>query len=148
MKNTKYSFVFLILSLIGLGDTSYLFAKYLQGVDGVCLFTQGCDAVLGSSYAVVLGVPMSFWGLVFYFLVFASSVFFIYSRLNLALYLLFALSSIGLLVSVFLFYLQAFVIESFCEFCILSAVTSCLLFATSVVVFLRNRDSSFYYEQD
>lgn len=135
--DTRFGIVFFILSLIGVGDTTYLLVKHFQGAQDVCLFTQGCDKVLESSYATMLGMPMALWGFIFYFLVFITAVFFLAHRSLRVLYALAGMTVVGFVFSLVLVYLQAFVIGSFCEFCMLSATTSTLLFITAVYVMVH-----------
>ena len=124
-----------LLSLLGLADALYLTIEHVTGQSVRCTILAGCSAVLSSPYAVVAGIPLAAIGAAAYFAVF-----------SLAILTLFGYSSAGklirvlvilmFLVSLWLIYLQAFVIREFCQYCLLSAlITTTLL----VVVFLSRR---------
>ena len=124
-----------VLSLLGLADALYLAIEHVTGQSVRCTILAGCSAVLSSPYAVVAGIPLAAIGAAAYFAVF-----------SLAILTLFGYSSAGkvmrvlvvvmFLVSLWLIYLQAFVIREFCQYCLLSAlITTTLL----VVVFLSRR---------
>ena len=124
-----------LLSLLGLTDALYLTIEHVTGQSVKCTILAGCSAVLSSPYAVVAGIPLAAIGAAAYFAVF-----------SLAILTLFGYSSAGkvmrvlvvvmFLVSLWLIYLQAFVIREFCQYCLLSAlITTTLL----VVAFLSRR---------
>ena len=124
-----------VLSLLGLADALYLTIEHVTGQSVRCTILAGCSAVLSSPYAVVAGIPLAAIGAAAYFAVF-----------SLAILTLFGYSSAGkvmrvlvvlmFLVSLWLIYLQAFVIREFCQYCLLSAlITTTLL----VVVFVSRR---------
>ena len=122
-----------LLALVGLADALYLTIKHLTGAGVQCSLTTGCEEVLNSSYATVGPVPLAGLGAAAYFAAFslATLVAFGYSAARLPLRLLVALM---LLVSIYLLYVQQFVIGRFCQFCLLSAaVTLCLAFVVFLV---------------
>lgn len=124
-----------VLSLLGLADALYLTIEHVTGQSVQCTIISGCSEVLSSSYAVVAGVPLAAIGAAAYFSVFslATLAAFGYRSAN---NLLTLLAGAMFLVSVWLVYLQAFVIREFCQYCLLSAaITTALL----VVVILVRR---------
>ena len=123
------------LSLLGLTDALYLTVKHLSGHSVPCSVTGGCEEVLTSSYAVVAGVPLAALGAAAYFSVFSLSILAAFGYRS-AAKLLLPLVATMVLVSVWLFYLQAFVIRAFCQFCLLSAG---ITIALAIVVFLARK---------
>ena len=120
------------VALIGLADAGYLTIEHLSGRSLQCTIIAGCDVVLASKYAKVGGVPLSLLGAFAYFIVFsiATLIAFDYKSLKIPLLIivsLMALTSIGLI------YLQAFVVQAFCQYCLLSATTSFTLFALMLI---------------
>ena len=109
-----------ILSLVGLADALYLTVEHLTGQSVQCTIISGCSEVLSSPYAVVAGVPLAAVGAAAYFTVFSLATLsaFGYRR---AATLLTLLVVAMFLVSLWLVYLQAFVIREFCQYCLLSA---------------------------
>lgn len=121
------------VSLIGLGDAIYLTVQHVTGQSLRCTVISGCSEVLSSSYAVVAGVPLAAVGAIAYFTVFSLAILAAF-RYRLAGTLLMALVGIMCLVTLWLIYLQAFVINHFCQFCLLSALVTLLL--TGLVIAL------------
>jgi uncharacterized membrane protein len=118
-----------MVAAIGLADSGYLTVKYLRG-DYVRCDTD-CSAVLGSKYAEVAGVPLAEIGAVAYIAVLVAAVL-------AAIGLRGARSVVALmaipmaLTSLWLVYLQAFVIHAFCKYCLLSAAV-CITLAVLVL---------------
>ena len=121
--------------MLGLADAIYLTVEHVTGQSVRCTIVAGCSEVLSSSYAVVAGVPLAAVGAAAYFSVFSLAVLAAFGY-RIAGTLLMVMVAAMFLVSLWLIYLQAFVIHAFCQYCLFSAaITFCLL----VVVFLRHR---------
>jgi uncharacterized membrane protein len=124
-----------VLSLLGLADALYLTIEHVTGQSVRCTILAGCSAVLSSPYAVVAGIPLAAIGAAAYFAVFSLAILTLFGYSS-AGKLMRALVVLMFLVSLWLIYLQAFVIREFCQYCLLSAlITTTLL----VVVFLSRR---------
>jgi len=110
----------MLVSLIGLADSLYLTVQHLTGHSVRCTITNGCSAVLSSHYATIAGVPTAAFGALAYFAAFslATLAVFGYARARTALAILVAPM---LIMTLWLFYVQAFVLRAFCEYCLLSA---------------------------
>ena len=119
--------VIALLSLVGLTDALYLTVEHVTGQTVRCTLVSGCSEVLSSSYAVVAGIPLAAVGAAAYFSVFSLATLAIFGY-RIAGKLLAPLTALMLLVSLWLIYLQAFVIHAFCQFCLLSAAITILLF--------------------
>jgi len=126
-----------IVSLIGLGDSIYLTIEHVTGQSVRCTVIAGCSEVLGSSYAVVAGIPLAAVGAAAYFGVFSLATLAAFGY-RYAGTLLAILVIIMFLMTLWLLYLQAFVIHHFCQFCLLSALVTFVLTGL-VVVQLRLR---------
>jgi uncharacterized membrane protein len=114
-----------LIALIGLADATYLTVTHLTGEDLVC-GSGDCSAVLGSVYATVAGIPTAAFGALAYFAVFSSALLaaFGYTRARIFLTLVVAVM-FG--VTVWLLYVQAFILHAFCPFCLLSAALTFFL---------------------
>jgi uncharacterized membrane protein len=110
----------MLISLIGLGDAVYLTVHHLTGQSVRCAVSSGCSAVLSSAYATLAGIPIAAIGAAAYFMAFslATLAAFGYDRARTWLVLVIAPM---LLSTLWLFYLQAFVLRAYCDFCLLSA---------------------------
>ena len=115
-----------LLSLLGLADALYLTIEHLTGQTVRCTLS-GCSEVLSSPYAVVAGIPLAAVGAGAYFTVFSLAILALFGY-RIAGKILTPLVIVMFFVSVWLFYLQAFVIRQFCQYCLMSAaITTCLL---------------------
>lgn len=121
MIRTKWPYALAaLLSLAGLADSLYLTVEHLEGRSVPCSVTGGCEEVLTSSYAVIAGIPLAVVGAAAYFSVFSLATLAIFGYRTAGI-LLRPLVAVMVLMSLWLFYLQAFVIRAFCQFCLLSA---------------------------
>jgi uncharacterized membrane protein len=124
-----------VVSLIGLADSIYLTVEHLSGRSVRCTLTSGCSEVLSSPYATVRGYPLAGLGALAYFAFFSLATLAAFGYRGMGKLLLVLVSAM-FLTTLWLFYLQAFVIQHFCQFCLLSAsVTTTLL----VLIILSQR---------
>ena len=117
-----------IISLVGLADAVYLTAEHTSGRSVRCTLISGCSDVLSSPYASVGGVPVAAIGAAAYFTVFSLATLATFGY-RFAARLLVPLALLMFLTTLWLLYLQAFVIRQFCEFCLLSAAVTVALMA-------------------
>jgi uncharacterized membrane protein len=128
-----------IVSLLGLADAIYLTVQHVTGQSVRCTIVSGCSEVLSSSYAVVGGVPLALIGAAAYFSVFSLATLAAFGY-RLAGMLLAPLVLLMFLFSLWLIYLQAFVIGAWCQFCLFSAAVTTALTVTVVIgVILRRK---------
>ena len=115
-----------LFCLLGLADATYLTVLALTGETAACGGQAGCSEVLGSAYAKVGGIPVALFGVAGYFTAFTFAIFagFRHDRAR----KFFALT-VGALfaATLWLLYVQAFVLHSFCRFCLFSAAITFLL---------------------
>jgi uncharacterized membrane protein len=127
-----------LVSICGLADALYLTVEHLTGESVQCTVIHGCSEVLSSRYATIAGYPLAGFGALAYFTVFSLAILALF-RYHTAGKLLLPLVLVMCLVSLWLIYLQAFVIHAFCQFCLLSAATTFVL--TTLVIVLRRTSS-------
>lgn len=125
----------IFFAFIGFADSSYLLAKRLSGGPIPCVlgFT-GCDTVDKSSYSVLLGIPLSAYGMAFYLIIGFLAILYLDIKKILFARLFLPVATLGFISSIYFVYLQAFVINAFCIFCLFSAVVSAVLFMLGIVV--------------
>ena len=112
-----------VVALIGLADSVYLTVHHFTSEPVPCSLITGCETVLTSSYAEIAGVPLAAFGALGYFIAFSLALFTAFG--NRLMWTLFGVQAVIMsLVTVWLLYLQAFVIGAFCQFCLISAATS------------------------
>ena len=131
--------ILLFLALAGVLDAGYLLIETMGGATVTCpnvpfgrFNLNQCNIVLATPYAKIFGLPNALYGLVAY-LFFAILVLYELNkrRTTNAIQLLFYLSGLGILIFVYFVYLQLFVIEALCFYCLLSAITMTLIFVLS-----------------
>jgi uncharacterized membrane protein len=124
-----------IVSLIGLGDAIFLTIQDITGESLRCTIISGCSEVLSSKYAHVGPFPLAALGAFAYFVFFSLAILaaFGYGFLR---PLLLILVGCMFLATLWLLYLQAFVIRHFCQYCLLSATVTTVL---TVLVIMASR---------
>ena len=132
MKRTWLYGAAALLSLLGLADAIYLTVEHVTGQSVRCTIIAGCSEVLSSSYAAVGSVPLAAIGAAAYFSAFSLATLAAFGY-RLAATLLMLLTIAMFLVSLWLIYLQAFVIHAFCQFCLFSALITLLLLAVALI---------------
>lgn len=127
-----------LLALVGVADSVYLTIQHLLGNTLRCTLTSGCSEVLGSPYASLAGVPLAAVGAVAYFTAFSLATLSAFGYTK-ARTLLTVLVAAMFAVTLWLLYLQAFVLHAFCQYCLLSAAVTTLLAVILVVERLTRR---------
>lgn len=130
LRYPKSSYTILALCLAGLVLSAYMY-KVTLGIDdgGVvpCTPNGGCETVLSSSYSKILGMPIAFWGIVYYVGIGALVVLRKYLS-NPAVHMLLKVGiAWGVIFTIYLRYLEHFVIQSYCSLCWVSVVIVALL---------------------
>ncbi len=115
-----------VLSLVGLADAIYLTVEHLTGQSLRCTIISGCSEVLSSPYAQIGSIPLAAIGAVAYFVVFSLAILAAFGY-RFARPLLAATVALMFLMTLWLLYLQAFVIHHFCQYCLLSAAVTVAL---------------------
>lgn len=125
-----------LLALTGLGVAGYLAYVETQAVPAICGPVGDCNAVQSSPYARLFGVlPVGVLGAVGYLAILAV---WLWGRLRadwLARYAplaVFGMALFGTLFSLYLTYLEPFVIRAVCAWCLTSAVIMTLLMVLSI----------------
>lgn len=116
----------MLVSLVGLMDSIYLTVQHLTGKSVKCTVTDGCSKVLSSSYATFAGMPTASFGAMAYFAAFSLATLAAFGSKQARIWLAILIVPM-ILTTCWLFYLQAFVLHAFCEFCLLSATMTSLL---------------------
>jgi uncharacterized membrane protein len=128
-----------LVSLVGLADAIYLTVEHITGQSLRCTIISGCSEVLSSKYAQIGSVPLAAIGAAAYFVVFSLAILALF-KYQLARPLLRIVVGIMFLMTLWLLYLQAFVIHHFCQYCLLSAAVTITL---TLIVFLSGRRKPF-----
>lgn len=129
---SKLQILAAIVALLGVADSVYLTIHHYTGEKVPCSLVSGCEMVLSSQYAEMYGIPTAAFGAAAYFLAFSLAILAFYG--NRTMWMFFgALVSVMAIFTVYLVYLQAFVIGAFCQFCLISAATTTILLIIFII---------------
>lgn len=117
-----------VLCLLGLGVAGYVTITVSGGGIPQCVGgSTGCATVEKSKYSEMVGVHVAVFGLLGYASILGATLW----RGDPGRIAAFVLSLFGFGFSLYLTYLELFVIEAICQWCVASAVLMTLLFAVS-----------------
>lgn len=128
-------YLVLILSGIGAAETVYLIRKRRARKNPVCIVGRGCDVVLQSKYNKFWGIHNDVLGLLFFLFLILLSVLIITGTGPIRSWEIISQASLILAgaLSAYLIYVQWKILNSWCFWCLMSAITVFLLI---LVVFL------------
>jgi len=126
----------LVLSVLGMGVSSYLVYSHYQGVPLYCAGAHGCDTVQASEYAEILGVPMALLGLLLYVALVGAALGGLLRPVALgevSALAVFGLGLMGFVYSGYLTWVEVARINALCLWCVISACLMTVVFILSVV---------------
>ena len=128
--------VLILLALGGFALSFFIHKKKQANKVLVCPIGADCNAVVHSDYSKFFGVPLEYIGMFYYATVAASYVvFLLIPSTTLPPFALAVLSmtSIALLFSAYLTFIQAFNLKQWCTWCLMSAGLSAFIFTVSLM---------------
>lgn len=128
---------FIIISFLGFLDSSYLTIAHFTGISLRCTVFSGCNQVTTSPYSLVLGIPVALLGMFYYLTILLTTLFYFDTKKAELPKFIAWLTCLGFAASAWFVYLQIFVIKAICQYCIISAVTSTLLFIFGIIIFKK-----------
>jgi len=131
-----------LLALIGLFIALYLWLYKIAAIGALQCGTGACEYVQTSRWAVWLGLPVAVYGVAGYtalFLVALVGIRPAYAMRGAPTLLLAVLASGGLLFTLYLTYLEVFVIHAICRWCVGSAVIIGLIWLIALGGLRRSR---------
>jgi uncharacterized membrane protein len=128
MSETTLRRVAACLAVLGIGIATYIAIADAGGGAPACLAGgHGCATVAQSSYADLAGVSVAVIGIVGYALLFAAAL----ASGDAARFAGLALALVGFGFSLYLTYLELFVIDAICQWCVASALVMTALLAAN-----------------
>ena len=126
----KAPYFMLALALIGIADASYdSWAVYTGQLLWCPPPIDGCNTVASSPYSRIFGIPLGYLGLLFYLGMASLAGSLAFDPLSRGLrWTCLLYTGVGLLGSVYFFYVQRTYIHAFCIYCLLSGLLTLLLF--------------------
>ena len=125
-------------SLVGLLASWYIYhKKHHKKEKIVCYISADCDKVVHSQYSRILGIDLEILGLIYYLVLsllvaanyLGSLTLFGFMIFN----IVFVLSAAAFVFSLFLLYVQIFVIRDWCEYCLISVAMSIVIFLIEIM---------------
>ena len=113
-----------VLALVGCFIALYLWLYKIGAIGTLQCGTGACETVQTSPYADLFGIPVAFYGVAGYAVLFAISLGGLAPRFAARrgpTLVLAGLATIGFLFSVYLTYLELFVLHAICRWCVASA---------------------------
>lgn len=125
------------LGFLGLADALFLTFNHFR-LGGTPCTISGCETVTSSIFSTAFGLPISLIGVVYYLVILILA--FLYTDTLQKRYLsgLSYLTLAASLVSLWLIYLQAFVIEAWCVYCLISALATFTIFIAVTFLLPKN----------
>jgi uncharacterized membrane protein len=129
-----YAFI-AFAALGGLGVACYIYYTKRYHKQLVCPIGSDCNAVVTSRYSKFLGVPLEHWGILYYAIIVSAYAVLIFAPHLLSGVLLsglIILTAAAFLFSLYLLFVQAFLLRQWCIWCLLSAMLSIMIFIVSL----------------
>ena len=122
--------ILIILSIIGFSVSLYIFYSKKFNKPLFCPIGENCDEVVKSKYGKTFGMENTIPGMAYFLIIMA------YSQLlnrnifkgGIIYYSIVGMSFASVLFSLYLIYVQRFVLKKWCYYCIISAISSVLIF--------------------
>jgi uncharacterized membrane protein len=130
--------IFSLATILGFADAVYLTIYHYSNIAVPC-YIGSCEKVLSSPQAVMFGIPVAVYGVAYYFAVLLLLAIYFESKNATALMLAACATPLGFLASAYFFYLQAAVIDAWCQYCLFSAFTSTVMFACGIYLYFTHR---------
>ena len=113
------------LAFVGLVISLYLLYAQKTNKKPACILGKNCDIVIESKYAKTFGVENTIFGVIYYGILLAVLIFGISVPYEMVLFATVCVA----LYSVYLSYLQFFVIKEFCDYCMVVNVSNWIILA-------------------
>lgn len=152
-RNRSILTLIVCLALVGIVTAVYDFWARSQGIPLWCPFAgTGCDTVQSSPYAVILGIPLSFLGILGFgaYVVLASVAWFPKGTVGklsteatyFCVYILAALNLVEVCSMLYFGYLQVAVIHAICSLCVFSAALNVAIGGSIATALITRKDHS------
>ena len=131
--------ILLVLAILGIIDAGYLAWRHYQKKPLICPVNHDCNVVVESEWATMFGIRNEVLGLLFYVLLGVGGLctVFIAEYRSLIEQGLLIISIMAALYSLFLLYIQRYIIKDYCFYCIISALINFLIVANVFALVLQ-----------
>ncbi|QGA53904.1 vitamin K epoxide reductase [Sulfolobus sp. E5-1-F] len=143
LKGNKIDYLFLLFGLLGLGAMIYSYLTF--GLDVInsnsCTINSviSCISVETSRYSTFLGIKLYYYGIAYFSAIILLFLFVVMGiGTNISGYLIFLLSILASIISIYLIYTEIFLLGHICILCTLAHVS---IFSILVLSIIRFKDS-------
>lgn len=133
------------LSLVGIFVALYLLLYKLGMIGNLSCSVGSCETVNSSKWASFLGLPVAGWGVAWYVAMFVLALVSTGSRFaesSVVSTVLLGVAATGLVFSLYLTYLELFVIDAICQWCVVSAIIVTIIFFFCVADYRESRTTA------
>ncbi|MEK6897895.1 MAG: vitamin K epoxide reductase family protein [Nanoarchaeota archaeon] len=128
----------IIFSLFGFFLSFYIWNKSIRKKERlVCIVGKNCENVIQSKYGKTFGVDNTILGMIYSLVIFLIALSqFLFPQLPAVSYFILGkiiFSGCAALFSVYLIFIQLYVIKELCEYCLASAITSLMIFLVIII---------------
>jgi uncharacterized membrane protein len=139
---TRVAWPHVILALLGIALSIYAIwahGRIEVGQSAGCSISEqiSCDAVLGSKWGKVFGIPLGYYGGIFWAIVLITAISSPGSDPRMAALQRLGVATVGLVFSIGLFIIAEFVIRKTCPICLGTHITSLVNFVFAVLGWRR-----------
>ncbi|PKN94141.1 MAG: hypothetical protein CVU44_06995 [Chloroflexi bacterium HGW-Chloroflexi-6] len=132
----------MIASIAGIAISIYMTIYKLTDNNAMCMGSGDCATVNASQYSEIYGIPLGVIGLLGYLGILLMLV--LEKRIKIFLeygnMIAMGMSFSGFVYSIYLTYLEIYVIKAICPFCVASAVAITLCFVFTFIRFVRGEN--------
>ncbi|MBW3636392.1 MAG: vitamin K epoxide reductase family protein [Armatimonadetes bacterium] len=141
-QKTHFAWPHLVLALLGIAVSIYAIwahGRVESGLSTGCGISESitCDAVLGSKWGKFFGIPLGYFGLIFWAIVGVTAISSAGTNLQNAALQRLGVAAVGLVFSIGLFYISHFIIEKTCPICLATHTLSLVNFVFAVAGWRR-----------
>lgn len=128
------------LAVLGVAVSVYMTVYKLTSNESMCLGSGDCSTVNASSYSEIFGIPVAVVGIAGYLAILALLLLETYRGQFFAEHgplAVFGLAVGGFGFTLYLVYIEAFILRAWCPFCVTSQITMTVLFIFSIIRLVR-----------
>jgi len=122
-----------IVAVVGMADATYLTVQALTGETISCGGSPDCSQVLSSAYAKLGPIPVAMLGALAYFTAFTFATFAAFGYRHAPKFLV-LIAGAMFLMTLWLLYVQAFLLHAYCRYCLFSAAITFLIAGLLIAV--------------
>lgn len=115
--NTQIYIIIAVLSFLGFVVSLFIYSK----TNKFCRKGENCDLVIGSKYGKIFGIDLSIYGVIYYLINLFLTIIIYFSLfssyINIVPLVLILTIVLGFIFSLYLLYIQLFVIKKICKKC-------------------------------